>query len=87
MISDEVRTMCQTPHPDLHYALWCNLDDSSPIAVSVTQTMAQSETLHILNQIGQLGICASLVLFSLMFVFLDGMYRNHEDDIATQIGQ
>jgi hypothetical protein len=36
--------------------------------------------MHVVGQIGQVGINLTIVIFSLLFVFVDGQYRGLEDD-------
>lgn len=91
MIVPKPHVLAQNPHTDIYAHLWSNLDDSSPIAVTLTQTMHNVANCHILHQIGQLGINATIVALVTLFVFVDGMYREVEDSTypfkSDEIGQ
>lgn len=66
------------PCIDLHYALWDNLADPSWIARDLSQTAHSSVDLHILSQIGQLGITATITVLSIIVVFLTSLYEEDE---------
>ena len=76
--------LAQNPHTDIYAHLWSNTDDSSPSMVTITQTLTNMEHMHILSVIGQVGINTTLVILGIMFVFLTGMYEDHEADIEEQ---
>lgn len=85
MIRPYVHVTCQSPQLNLYQSLWENTYDSSWIARDLGQTVHLVANTHILHQVSQIGQSMALVVFGLFFVFLDGMYRNHEDDLMETI--
>lgn len=73
-----MRVVGQGPHPDLHYALWSNLDDSSWVARDLAQTVTAMGKTGILHQIGQMGISITIVVLGLFLVFLTSMYEERQ---------
>jgi len=72
--------LAQNPHTDVYAHLWSNMDDSSWIARDLAQTVHNLAGMHVVGQIGQVGINLTILIFGLLFVFVDGQYRQVEDD-------
>lgn len=80
MFIPKPHVLAQTPHTDVYAHLWSNLDDSSWVARDLAQVAHSIAGMHVVGQIGQVGINLTIVIFSLLFVFVDGQYRGLEDD-------